>query len=100
MPTYRKRRYPAWQAAIDVLRETDNPAVMWGDSGLLHLIAKRLGWKAEAWHTEDRVIRALNQTPGPLIKDKTRLPNGRTVSIFRLRKPEETPMFPVIQKSS
>lgn len=73
-----------WQAAIAVLRETDNPAVMWGDEGLLHMIAQRLGWPAEAWETSDRVMAALNRTPGELVKGKTRLPNGRIVSIFRL----------------
>ena len=28
-------------AAVEVLRETGNPACMWGDEGLLHLIAER-----------------------------------------------------------
>jgi hypothetical protein len=74
----------AWQAAIDVLKETDNPAVMWGDAGLLHLIAKRMGWPAMAWETEDRVMAALNRSPGKLVKGNTQLPNGRIVSIFRL----------------
>jgi hypothetical protein len=32
--------------AVDVLRETDNPAVCYGDSGLLGLIAKRAGMKS------------------------------------------------------
>ena len=74
----------AWEAAFDVLLETDNPAVMWGDGGLLHMIAKRMGWPAMAWETEDRVMAALNRSPGRLVKGKTQLPNGRIVSIFRL----------------
>lgn len=74
----------AWQAAIDVLKETGNPAVMWGDAGLLHLIANRMDWPAMAWKTEDRIMAALNRSPGTLVKGKTQLPNGRIVSIFRL----------------
>jgi hypothetical protein len=74
----------AWQAAVDVLYETDNPAVMFGDSRLLHMIAKRMGWGANAWLTEDRVMAALNRSPGVLVKGKTRLGSGRIVSIFRL----------------
>lgn len=78
-------RMACWQAAIEVLRETDNPAVMWGDEGLLHLIAERLGWPHKAWHTSDRVMAALNRTPGKLQKGMTRLgPNNRYVSIFYL----------------
>jgi len=76
-----------WEAAIEVLRETNNPAVMWGDEGLLHLIAEKLGWEHKAWETSDRVMAALNKTPGKLVKGKTHLINGRIVSIFRL--PEE-----------
>lgn len=30
-------------AAIEILKETDNPAVMWGDTGLLYKIAERSG---------------------------------------------------------
>ena len=74
----------AWEAAFDVLLETNNPAVMWGDTRLLHLIANRMGWPAMAWETEDRVMAALNRSPGRLVKGKTQLPNGRIVSIFRL----------------
>jgi hypothetical protein len=55
-------------AAVTVLRRTGNPAVMWGDEGLLHLIADELGWPHEAWHTSDRVLNALYKTPGPLVK--------------------------------
>lgn len=72
-------------AAIEVLRETDNPAVMWGDEGLLHLIAERLGWKHNTWKTSDRVLNALSKTPGRLIPGKTYIGNGRRiVRIFRL----------------
>lgn len=70
-------------AAVEVLRATDNPAVMWGDEGLLHLIAERLGWEHNAWHTSDRVLRALSKTPGPLVKRETLL-HGHWVLIFRL----------------
>lgn len=62
-----------WKAAIEVLQETGNPAVMWGDEGLLHLIAERLGWPHKAWVTSNRVMAALNRTPGKLIKTKHRI---------------------------
>lgn len=71
-------------AAVEVLRETDNPAVMFGDEGLLHLIAERLGWEHHAWKTSDRVLRALSKTPGPMRKCYTRLGGGRRVLIFKL----------------
>ncbi len=84
-----KRAQICWQAAIKILRETDNPAVMWGDEGLLHMIAEELGWEHKAWETSDRVMKALNRSPGKLHKRKTQLggrrgPNGRIVSIFIL----------------
>jgi hypothetical protein len=70
-------------AAVEVLRETDNPAVMFGDEGLLHLIAERLGWPHECTKTSDRVMAALARTPGELVKRKTKI-YGRWVNIFRL----------------
>jgi hypothetical protein len=57
---------------------------MWGDEGLLHLIAERLGWKHDGTRTSDRVIAALAKTPGILIKKRTQMGNGRWVRIFRL----------------
>jgi hypothetical protein len=74
----------ACDAAIEVLRETDNPAVMWGDEGLLHLIAERLGWPHNGPRTSDRVMAALNRTPGDLVKRQTQTGRGRWVSVFRL----------------
>jgi hypothetical protein len=74
-----------WEAAVEVLKETDNPAVMWGDEGLCHLIADRLGWEHKAWETSDRVLAALAKTPGKLVKRKTVLGNGRVVNVFRLQ---------------
>lgn len=58
-------------AAIEVLRETGNPAVMWGDEGLLHAIASRLGWEHHAWQTSDRVLAAIRKTPGDLVPVRT-----------------------------
>lgn len=70
-------------AAVEVLRETDNEGVMWGDEGLLHMIADKLGWKHDAWRTSQRVLAALSRTPGPFIKRKTFLA-GHWVLIFSL----------------
>lgn len=71
-------------AAVDVLRETDNPAVMWGDEGLLHLIAERMGWEHECTRTSDRVLNALSKTPGRLMPGYTTTGNNRRVRIFHL----------------
>lgn len=69
-----------------VLRETDNPAVMWGDEGLLHLIAKRAGLRAcgRAWKTSSAVLRNLSREPGELVPGMTLTGGGRRVRIFRL----------------
>ena len=84
---------PRWwicEAAVLVLRETDNPAVMYGDSGLLHTIANRADAKCQqkGWKTETAILDALSRTPGELVPTLTLEAHGRTVRIFRL--PEET----------
>jgi hypothetical protein len=63
-------RMPAWKAAIEVLRETNNPRIMWGDLLLLHAVADKLGWEQEGYKTACRVMAALSRTPGSLIKKK------------------------------
>lgn len=87
------RRLRACDATIEHLRETDNPAVMWGDTGLIHAIADRLGWEHHAWKTEKRLLDALSKTPGDLVPGYTvvRIPGVgmRDVRIFRL--PEKVP---------
>jgi hypothetical protein len=80
------------EAAVAVLRETQNPAVMWGDSGLLHLIADRAGLRkrSRAWQTEDAVLRNLSRAPGELVSAHTTIIRGnRVVRIFFL--PEHAP---------
>jgi len=73
-----------WEATVAVLKRTGNPAVMWGDEGLLHLIADELGWEHDAWRTSDRVLAALRKTPGDLISRRVANGRGRKVSIFHL----------------
>lgn len=75
----------AWEAAIEVLRETNNPAVMWGDCGLLHAIARKANMRCQgkAWKTEERVLNALSRAPGKLRKGFTVGERGRRVLIFR-----------------
>jgi hypothetical protein len=79
-------------AAIAVLRETDNPAVMFGDEGLLHQIAERAGAKSRgrAWETSAAVLAALSKTPGELVPGHVRDGRGRRVRIFRLPTQEGT----------
>lgn len=76
----------ACDAAVEVLRFSNNPAVMWGDSGLLHAIANRanLACRSQAWVTEARVLAALSRTPGELVPGYTLGKGRRRVRIFRL----------------
>ena len=71
----------ACDAAVEVLRETGNPAVGYGDVGLLHMIAQRAGMRcrSRAWRTEKNVLNALDRTPGILVKRyfRTRYKTGR-----------------------
>lgn len=78
-------------AAVLVLRESDNPAVMWGDAGLLHMIAKRAGLKAKSrgWMTEEAVLNNLSRQPGELVAGHTVAARGRRVRCFWL--PEHAP---------
>lgn len=76
------KRKLVWQAAVEVLRETENSGVMWGDECVLHLIATKMGWKHEAWKTSTRVLNALSKTPGVFKKSYVQLPNGRVVRNF------------------
>lgn len=84
------------EAAVAVLRETDNPAVMWGDAGLLHEIAERAGRPHNAWKTEKLILDTLSRDHGELIPGWTALPgrrgrDGRRVRIFWL--PENAPDY-------
>lgn len=78
-----------WQAAVEVLKETGNDAVMWGDETLLHLIANRSGRKFRGgWRTSRSVLDALSKTPGPFKRAKTWIHfsrRDRLVRVFRLR---------------
>lgn len=83
----------ACDAALDVLLETDNPRVMYGDEWLLHQIASRLGWDAEGPRTSRRVLSALSRTPGRLVKGLVKMPGdccarGQAVLTFELPEPE------------
>jgi len=80
-------RKRACDAAAEVLRETDNPRVMWGDSRLLHAIAARIGREPEGWRTEKRVLDALSRTPGELVPGTVEV--GRRLRAFWL--PEHSP---------
>ena len=78
--------------AAEVLRETDNSGVMWGDIGLLDMIAERAGVVVKrskyrivcplAKH--ERVINALSRCPGELIPGTTLIGRRRRVRIFWL----------------
>lgn len=77
-------------AAVAVLRETDNPAVMHGDCGLLDMIFMRAGlrenprWRS-AEQRHQRVLNALSRQPGILVPGKSFRPHGPGFCrVFRL----------------
>jgi len=78
-------------AALLVLRETGNPAVMWGDTGLLDLIVERAGIRRRPCDpptvAQDRVLANLSRQPGELVAGRTLHPHSdrRRVRIFWLR---------------
>jgi len=82
----------ACDAAFDLLIETGNPSIMYGDEWLCHQVAEKLGWKHEGPRTSRRVLRALSRTPGRLIKGLVRMPSdccarGQCVLHFQLPEP-------------
>jgi hypothetical protein len=80
-------------AAVAVLRETNNPAVMWGDEGLCHLIADRaqLRTSGRAWKTSDAVLANLARCHDGLVAGTTTCHGKRRVRIFWL--PEHAPKW-------
>ena len=67
VPRGSAKKAPA--AAVKVLRETENTAVGYGDSGLLNMIAEEMGWPHESWFTEKRVLDAIDRYhEGVLVK--------------------------------
>lgn len=65
------RRGRIADAAFDVLKETGNKAVMWGDVGLLHKIAARAGIRSQGPKTERHILNSLSKQPGKLIPGYT-----------------------------
>lgn len=74
------------EAAVAVLTETNNPAVMCGDDCLLHMIAKRAGREYPQLtgpQAADRILAALWQAPGPHLVKKYTM-NGRNRRVRKL----------------
>lgn len=59
------------EIAKQVLIETDNPAVMWGDCGLLDEIATRANRKWKDFHPYKRWQRVLNALEGSELFEKS-----------------------------
>jgi hypothetical protein len=78
-------------AAVLVLRETNNPAVMWGDNGLLDLIGARAGLKTSGRYPylHHHVMSNLSRQPGELVAGTTLGVGNKRVRIFWL--PEHVP---------
>ena len=89
---YRKRSGipTAAQAAADILREAEQPAIGWGDAGLLHAVAQRIGLAHEGPATERRVLSRIEQSyAGVLIKSCVSYPGRPRVRRYWL--PETAP---------
>ncbi len=80
-------------AAVAVLRETNNPAVMWGDEGLCHEIANRAQLRScgRAMKTSDCVLANLARCHDGLVAGLTTCHGRRRVRIFWL--PEHAPKW-------
>lgn len=74
------------QHAVDVLLETDNPAVMWGDCGLLDMIADRAKVsKLNVWPPMWRWKQVLDGLEGsPLFRKVMTYAGNRPVRKFEL----------------
>lgn len=76
------------QHAADVLRETDNPAISYHDTGLVHCVAERCGIGHHGPDTSRRVIAAIDRSNrGELLKGYVM--EGRLTRTFWL--PEYAP---------
>lgn len=85
----------ACDAVIEVLQETENTSLMYGDEYLCHAVAERLGWKHEGPYTSRRLLKVLSKTPGRLIKNYCKMPSdccarGQSVLCFDLPEPEHS----------
>lgn len=99
MKEARKTRMRACDAAVAVLRENNEPTIMYGDEWLAHEVAKRLGWPPEGPWTTRRVLAALSRTPGPLTKSYVRMPSdccarGQAALCFSLPEAADFPYLP------
>ena len=79
----------AAEAAAQLLRETQNTAIGWGDSVLLHAVAQRIGVPAEGPRTEKVILDKIAMTyPGALVKGYTSLPSRGLARVRRFSLPE------------
>jgi hypothetical protein len=77
----------AAKAAADILRETKNTAIGYGDSGLLHLVCARLGWPHEGPLTEHRVLNAIDRHHDGFLHKRWFRARNKPARVFYL--PEE-----------
>lgn len=91
---YRKsgRLKLAAEVAADLLRETGNPGVGYGDAGLLHQIAERLGMPHEGRYTERKVLNRIEASyTGVLEKRLISYPERGLARVRRYWLPEAAP---------
>lgn len=74
----------AAMVAADLLKETGNPAIGWGDSGLLHMVADKLGLPSEGYATEKKILDRIERSyQGVLIKRWKSYGGGKGVGRLR-----------------
>lgn len=77
------RMETAAQAAVAVLRDSGNPAIGWGDSGLLHAVAERLGMPHEGLATERKVLDRIERSHAGVLIKRYKTYSGRGLSRLR-----------------
>lgn len=79
--------------AYKVLKDSNNPALGYGDSGLCHMVAEAAGMPHEGWRTERKVLNALEcSKKGLFIKRYFRSKKGFARVFYRFdADPFETP---------
>ena len=91
---YRKagRLKSAAEVAVEILRKSGNPAVGYGDAGLLHQIAEQLGMEHEAMTTERKVLDRIERSyQGLLEKRFASLPVRGLARVRQYWLPEAAP---------
>lgn len=84
------RRQSAAQVAASLLRETGNPAIGWGDSGLLHQVADMLGMPHEGPRSERKVLDRIERSHQGVLEKRHVEVGGRYGNVRQFMLPEKS----------